>query len=299
MPSLSELYQSKTGKVSDKWDSYLTLYDQLLASYRDRAGLRLLEIGIQNGGSLEIWAQFFPLAGKIIGSDINPICGELVFDDPRVSVVIGDSTMSEVRESIVALAGGGYDVVIEDASHNTDHIIRSFVSLFPLVSEGGIYISEDLHCSYWWQFGGGLYDEFSAISFFKKLVDGVNCKAWTGNGDSIRSLFAPFVQRYGLDADSLERCIDSLASLEFHDSVCVLRKRCSGVPARLARKVVAGDEATVEPEIFSLRSLAFQPPDQTGHRRKSDAETLRLELDRIQASRTWRLLRWLRRFLPS
>lgn len=102
---LAALYQSKTGKVSDKWDLYLTLYDHLLEPYRALPTLRLLEIGVQNGGSLETWAQFFPLASKIIGSDINPECANLVFDDPRISVVIGDSATAEVRESIVSVGG--------------------------------------------------------------------------------------------------------------------------------------------------------------------------------------------------
>lgn len=167
------------------------------------------------------------------------------------------------------------------------------------MSEGGIYISEDLHCSYWWQFGGGLNGEFSAIAFFKRLVDGINRQSWEGDGDSVRTFFAPFIQRYALDADRLERCIDDLASLEFHDSVCVLRKRRPGVPVRLAMKVVAGDAATVDPEVLNLHSLAFGAPDQAGHRQPPEAERLRLELERIQASRSWRLLRWLRRILPG
>jgi len=47
--------QKKTGKVSDKWDSYLPIYDRLFGPRKDDA-IGLLEIGVQNGGSLEIWS---------------------------------------------------------------------------------------------------------------------------------------------------------------------------------------------------------------------------------------------------
>ena len=51
--TLHQLYSKHNGKVSDKWSLYLMEYDRLLNDYRDKP-MRLLEIGIQNGGSLEI-----------------------------------------------------------------------------------------------------------------------------------------------------------------------------------------------------------------------------------------------------
>lgn len=56
MKTLQQLYQEHHGKVSDKWSLYLAEYDRLLSPYRERA-VNLLEIGIQNGGSLEIWTR--------------------------------------------------------------------------------------------------------------------------------------------------------------------------------------------------------------------------------------------------
>jgi len=60
MKTLQELYRLHAGKVSDKWSLYLDEYDRLLTPYRDKP-IRLLEIGIQNGGSLEIWDEFSPM----------------------------------------------------------------------------------------------------------------------------------------------------------------------------------------------------------------------------------------------
>ena len=64
--SLRQLYDSHSGKVSDKWSSYLEVYDRVLGTYRSTP-VRLLEIGIQNGGSMEIWARYFETARALIG----------------------------------------------------------------------------------------------------------------------------------------------------------------------------------------------------------------------------------------
>ncbi|HEX9872458.1 MAG TPA: hypothetical protein VGC99_28455, partial [Candidatus Tectomicrobia bacterium] len=48
--TLEQLYAEHSGKVSDKWSSYLTEYGRIFADYRHKP-IRLLEIGVQNGGS--------------------------------------------------------------------------------------------------------------------------------------------------------------------------------------------------------------------------------------------------------
>lgn len=58
MKTLTDMYQDHIGKLSDKWEFYLREYERVLKDYRKR-NISLLEIGIQNGGSLEIWSVFF------------------------------------------------------------------------------------------------------------------------------------------------------------------------------------------------------------------------------------------------
>src|SRR4051794_13318262 len=84
---LADLYAAHHGKVSDKWSLYLATYQRRFAPYQSKS-VRFLEIGVQNGGSLAIWAQYFKSAIAIIGCDINAACGELCYDDPRISVVV-------------------------------------------------------------------------------------------------------------------------------------------------------------------------------------------------------------------
>ena len=163
--TLQQIYAEHHGKVSDKWAIYLAEYERLLAEYRD-APVRLLEIGIQNGGSLDIWSKYFPHANKLVGCDINPDCSSLSYEDARIAVVIGDATAAETREAILGHSPS-YDIVIDDGSHRSSDIINTFAQYFRHLEDGGIYIAEDLHCSYWQEFEGGLFDPFSSIAFFK------------------------------------------------------------------------------------------------------------------------------------
>ena len=55
MKTLKDLYQNHTGKVSDKWTIYLNEYEDKLKKYQ-KLPIKFFEIGILNGGSLEIFS---------------------------------------------------------------------------------------------------------------------------------------------------------------------------------------------------------------------------------------------------
>ena len=115
--TLQQLYAKHRGKLSDKWSIYLSEYDRLFQPFRTMS-VCLLEIGIQNGGSLEIWSKFFPQAQKIVGCDINPDCAHLVYKDRRISVVVGDAN-SDVAEASVVSHSANFDLIIDDGSHRS------------------------------------------------------------------------------------------------------------------------------------------------------------------------------------
>src|SRR5215218_1737731 len=94
MSELLTLYKNHKGKLSDRWSFYLEQYEHVLAPWRDKE-IRLLEIGIQNGGSLEIWGEYFPRATKLVGCDVDPLCARLQYGDPRVAVVVADASSDQ------------------------------------------------------------------------------------------------------------------------------------------------------------------------------------------------------------
>jgi len=164
MKKLYDLYEESTGKISDKWNIYFDAYDNIMAPYRNKA-VTMLEIGVQNGGSLEAWSNYFPHAEKIIGCDIDELCGNLEYTDPRISVFVGDATSESTSKKIINFQPE-LDIVIDDGSHTSPDIIRAFCKYFGTIRNGGVFIAEDLHCSYWENYVGGIYHPYSSISFF-------------------------------------------------------------------------------------------------------------------------------------
>lgn len=259
MKSMRELYKEHQGKVSDKWSLYLEEYDRLFAPYRDRP-VRLLEIGIQNGGSLELWSKYFMQAEALVGCDINPDCARLAYPDPRISVVVGDANTDAAAAKILAHSGS-FDVVIDDGSHLSSDIVRSFARYFPVLNEGGLFVAEDLHCSYWADFEGGLFDPNSSITFFKHLADVVNYEHW-GITRSNRSVLEGIFARYGCEI--AEDVLDQIHSVEFINSICVIRK-APFAQNRLGERFIAGEVELVVPGHKSLMHSSASVPDQSAN----------------------------------
>lgn len=241
MKNLADLYLTHTGKGLDKWTHYLSEYDKLLSGFQEMP-ISLLEIGIQNGGSLEVFSSYFEHARMIVGCDIDPKCGMLAFGDPRIHIVVGDAN-SDVAETAVAALSDQYDIIIDDGSHQSGDIVKSFVRYFKYLNNGGLYIAEDLHCSYWDEFQGGLFFPFSSMSFFKRLVDVVNHEHW-GLPVNASSLLSGFAAQYGTAFDA--HLLASIHSIEFSNSICVIRK-CSPEQNQRGQRVLAGSVYSVEP----------------------------------------------------
>ena len=256
--TLEELYNTHHGKVSDKWQSCLVFYNELFGAVRQEK-IRVLEIGVQNGGSLELWAKYFPNAEKIVGCDIDPGCGKLRFEDARISVVVGDASAEHTAEEIFEISEG-FDIIIDDGSHESGDIIRAFARYFERLAPGGVFVAEDLHCSYWKDdFNGGLNAPFSSISFFKRIIDMVNHEHWgteTNPGEALDY----FSKTH--DIAFSDKALLSIESVVFRNSLCVVRKAGSA-PVQLGARVVAGQCAGVTSDPVTAHGSALVAPNQS------------------------------------
>lgn len=170
---LADIYFAHRGRAVTKWVDYLDLYDRHFARFRGTA-VRMLEIGVLNGGSLEIWREYFGPKAILFGIDILPECSDRV--DPPNQVRIGSQGDATFLAKVVREMGG-VDIVLDDGSHNGPLQHASFKTLFPLLSDGGIYAIEDLHTSYWpGDFEGGYRRSGTAIELTKQLIDDMH--AW-------------------------------------------------------------------------------------------------------------------------
>ena len=250
--TLEQLYAEHQGKVSDKWSSYLLEYERIFEGIRSKP-ISMLEIGVQNGGSLEIWASFFPEAIAIIGCDINPDCAKLKYKNPKIHLFVGDANQKDSLNAISKQAPN-LDIVIDDGSHRSSDIIRSFCLYFSRLTPGGIFIAEDLHCSYWKPFEGGIDYQYSSMSFFKQLVDLVNWEHWT-NLQSRTERLKTINDFYGCFVT--EEDLACIHSIEFVNSMCIIRKPNS-IDNRLGRRVIVGNDALVVTQIMGLKDQEYQ-----------------------------------------
>ena len=101
----------------------------------------MLEIGVQSGGSMIIWPQWFSdIDFTYIGVDINPLCLQLdMCNDDQIHVEIGS------QEDPVFLQGlcdkyGPFDIIIDDGGHTAKQMITTLRTLFPCIKEGGFML---------------------------------------------------------------------------------------------------------------------------------------------------------------
>lgn len=198
---IERLFYDHQGREVGKWVHYLPIYERYFAPRRGSA-VRMLEIGVSHGGSLELWRRYFGPTATIFGIDIDPACARR-FDPPN-QVRIGSQDNPAFLESVVREMGG-LDIVLDDGSHVGRHQIASFRTLFPLLAEGGLYLIEDLHASYWAEAGGGVRRPGTAIEYVKTMIDDLH--GWY----HFKALGTP--------------AKDEIGFVHFYDSMVVIEKR--------------------------------------------------------------------------
>ena len=64
--------------------------------------------------------------------------------------------------------------VKDGGSHTNTQKIITVISWIPFIKDGGILITEDVMCSYFFNFGNP--SKYSSINFCKKIIDDINFK---------------------------------------------------------------------------------------------------------------------------
>jgi hypothetical protein len=210
---MERLFYEHEGRLIHKWGHYLGIYETFLSPLKSKKILRLLEIGVGGGGSLQLWRKYLGSEARIAGLDIDPRTDFTDHSNTRVFVGSQDDPMALGR----ALEWlGGIDVVIDDGSKIVRHQMASLDYLFPRLSEGGVYICEDLYTNYWSSFGGGYRRRNTFIERMKRAVDDMN--EWH--------------HRFGTKDTSLA---GQVFGIHFYDSVVVLEKRTIQRPFHVQR----------------------------------------------------------------
>lgn len=209
--------EAGTDKNSNFHD-YMEVYAEYFAPLKEEP-IKFLEIGIYYGNSVKLWENYFPHA-DLHFIDSNRL--KINYFSDRAQYHFLDQANMPQLDLFAKSVNGKFDVIIDDGGHTMVQQINSFKALFPYLNSGGLYIVEDLHTSYWGQYGGSgdllKSGPSTAVGFFKDLVDDVNytgaatgCASWNRVSDEMKKSLTPY-QR-------------DIKSITFYKSMCVIKKR--------------------------------------------------------------------------
>ncbi len=201
---LRAYFERNSGRMISKWMHYFDVYHRHFQRYRGTA-CTFVEIGVYHGGSLQMWRDYFGPKARIIGIDIEDRSRTLA--EPGIEIVIGDQSdrdfLARFRQQVPKI-----DILLDDGGHEMYQQMVTFEELYTTVAPDGVYLIEDLHTSYWKEYGGGYRHPFTFIEFGKQLIDQMN--AWHSRDTHS---FAP------------TGFTESAASMHFYDSVMVIEKQ--------------------------------------------------------------------------
>jgi len=158
------------GQVCFKWTHYFPIYEKHFKEWQNKP-LVFWEIGVDRGGSIQMWNRYFGPNARIIGIDIEPRCK--AYEEPGINIRIGDQSDTVFLQSIIDEFGAP-DIILDDGSHYMPQVLATFQYMYPRVSKNGVYMVEDMHTSYWPEYGGGVNEPGSFINISKQCVDKLN-----------------------------------------------------------------------------------------------------------------------------
>lgn len=192
-------------------------YDRFYPDYIRRDIKKILEIGVEEYNSINLWLNYCPNV-FVYGFDIKT---EL--NNERVKVIKGDQSNENDLNNLINNIENDIDVILDDGSHYPTDQILTFIKLFPLVINGGIYIIEDIETSYW-KYNKPLYNN--------KLNEGIESKT---NLINVFSKVLHLINREFIHKDDLNIAtnellipidlIDMISTITFGQNCIIIKKK--------------------------------------------------------------------------
>jgi hypothetical protein len=213
-----------------KWSQYFYTYTAVFGALRERP-LRILEIGVFYGSSLALWRGYFSNpATVIVGIDIDPVCVQSENAASNVHVRIGSQIDTQFLDRVLA-EFGPFDIIIDDGSHMSSHMITSFNHLFEAgLKDDGIYLVEDLHANSWSTFRDstlGFIDvckqmvDLMHLHYTRQGVEGIG-SFWYGREEQLKSIDVAYLTT-------------AIREVRFFDSIVAITKKATGYVPSLVR----------------------------------------------------------------
>jgi len=146
-----------------------------------------------------MWSAFFPTA-KVVGLDVNEECKDVCADNPNIEIRIADATRAPQPEL--------FDIILDEGSHLSGHIVQSYKTHWPRLKPGGFYIIEDLACTRDRDYG------IAALAVYRLPV--------TKTRMALRSTL---MKLFDDELRALDRGQSECEFCHFYQELCIIRKR--------------------------------------------------------------------------
>ena len=117
-------------------------YDKEFEKYQDKP-ISLLEIGVESGGSLIVWNEYFPNATLIMGLECHQPhiqkAQHYTQNLWNVRVVNADAYNAEFVNQLPQ-----FDIIIDDGPHDKESQLKSMNLYCNKIKPGGCYVIEDI-----------------------------------------------------------------------------------------------------------------------------------------------------------
>jgi hypothetical protein len=139
----------------------------------------------------------------IVGIDIDENAVRAA--GPGFVVEVGDQADMEFLDRVAA-RHGPFDIIIDDGGHSMRQQIGSVEALFPSLSEGGVYVVEDCHTSYWSEYADPDDKDRTFLNWVRRRIDDLHA------------------YHHSTDQDLQPSWATSLGGVHVYDSIVVLDK---------------------------------------------------------------------------
>lgn len=124
--------------------SYLPLYQQLLLPIKNTAK-NILEVGVMEGGSIELWSKFFTNA-TVYGVDIiDNVKIPLLKTNDKVKLFLNNNAydLNFIKQNFID-NNIKFDFILDDGPHTLISMQQFIILYLPLLTDNGIFIIEDI-----------------------------------------------------------------------------------------------------------------------------------------------------------
>jgi len=138
MKTIQEILESyECDKHNETEHSYGDVYADIFSKHERDSQISILELGVQRGGSLLAWKEYFPNA-KVTGIDISDTRLEKYKKD-SVKFILGD-----LKVVIDQVENEQFDIIIDDSDHFDGTIAWIIQNYWKLLKPKGVMVIEDI-----------------------------------------------------------------------------------------------------------------------------------------------------------